>query len=369
MKIEFTPLTGALVPACRAFNSRLRLHGEPLFVLPEEAPPPEPPAAPGGIARTQYVAVDETGAVRGGVLLVEQRGWLAGREIALVNVQSPLTEGIVDRAFAGVGFQMLRFIARRGEFAYAVGMGSDQKPFPRLLKAAGWSVSLVPFQFAVIQAAPVLRELAPVRQGHRRTLARLAAATGLGAAAATAWRAAHPNPPLRGYSLEQAAFEPGHLDLAWARCREAFTFAAARDAQAVESLHPATQPRLRRFVLRRGGEPLGWSAGLVTEMRDNPHFGNLTVATILDALAPGDHLPALLALTRDALADLGAALVIANNTHARWREVCRRLGFLSAPSNYVLGLSKPLAAVLQSLPEGLSRAYVTRADGDGRLHL
>jgi hypothetical protein len=368
MKIEFTPLTEALLPACRAFNSRLRGHGEPPFVLPEDAPP-APPAAPGGIARTQYVALDQTGAVRGGVLLAEQRGWLAGREIALVNVQSPLSEGIIDRAYSGVGFQMLRFIARRGEFAYAVGMGSDQNPFPRLLKAAGWSVSLVPFQFAVIQASEVLRELAPLRQGHRRALARIAAVTGFGTAALTAWRAAHPNPPLRGYSLDPAAFEPGHLDLLWAQCREAFTFAAARDARAVESLHPATQPRLRRFILHHRGEPAGWSAGLLTEMRDNPHFGNLTVATILDALAPGDHLPALLALTRDAMAELGAALVIANNTHARWREACRRLGFLSAPSNYVLGLSKPLAAALQSTPEGFSHAYVTRADGDGRLHL
>jgi len=44
MKIEFTPLSAELVPACRAFNERLRRHGEPPFLLPEEAPPHAAPA-------------------------------------------------------------------------------------------------------------------------------------------------------------------------------------------------------------------------------------------------------------------------------------------------------------------------------------
>lgn len=368
MGIEFTPVTDALLPACRAFNERLRIHGEPPFTLAEEAPPECAPA-PGGITWTRFVAVDETGAVRGGVTLMEQRGWLAGREVPLINVQSPLSEGTVDRAFAGVGLQMLRFLERRGDYIYAVGMGNEQNPFARLLKAAGWRVALAPFQFSVIRAGRFLREIAPLQEASRRIVARFAAATGLGAAGLAAWRAAHWRPGARGYSLDAEGFKPGEAGSVWRGCREALTFAAVRDAAGVAGLHPGSEPRLRRFVLRRGGEAVGWSVGLATAVRENAYFGDLTVGTILDALAPEEHLTELLARTRDALADLGADLVIGNFTHAAWRSGLRRAGFLSGPSNYVLAMSKPLAAAVKSEPDGLARVYVTRADGDGRLNL
>ena len=106
MKVEFLPLTASLIPACRAFNERLRRDGNAPFLLPETAHLADP-GSPGGILRSHHVAVDENGEVRGGVLLAEQRGWLAGRVIPLVNVQSPLSEGVIDRRFLTVSLQML----------------------------------------------------------------------------------------------------------------------------------------------------------------------------------------------------------------------------------------------------------------------
>ena len=70
---------------------------------------------------------------------MEQAGWLNGQVIPLTNIQSPLSEGVVDRAFSGVGLRMLQFLARRNPYAYAVGMGSEENPFARLLKGAGWT--------------------------------------------------------------------------------------------------------------------------------------------------------------------------------------------------------------------------------------
>jgi hypothetical protein len=93
---------------------------------------------------------------------MEQAGWLNGQVIPLTNIQSPLRKGVVDRAFSGVGLRMLQFLARRNPYAYAVGMGSEENPFARLLKGAGWTVARVPFQFAVIRAR-FLREIGPVR--------------------------------------------------------------------------------------------------------------------------------------------------------------------------------------------------------------
>lgn len=78
---------------------------------------------------------------------------------------------------------------------------------------------------------------------------------------------------------------------------------------------------------------------------------------------------ALLAHTYHGLRELGADLIVANYTQERWRDRFRRLGFFNGPSNYLLALSKPLAAALGPGPNALDRAYMSRADGDGRLNL
>jgi hypothetical protein len=122
-------------------------------------------------------------------------------------------------------------------------------------------------------------------------------------------------------------------------------------------------------VLRSGGEAVGWSVCLMTAMQENPHFGNLTVGTILDVLAPPEHLGALAGLTEAALGDLGAELIVTNQLHERRRQEFRRLGFLGGPSNYLVALSKPLAASLGAEPGAFGRSHVTRGDGDGRIHL
>ena len=109
--------------------------------------------------------------------------------------------------------------------------------------------------------------------------------------------------------------------------------------------------------------------GLVTAMNSNPHFGDLRVGTILDALAPPEHLDALFTHTHDALCELGADLIVSNQAHERWQSALRRLGFLSGPSNYLMALSKPLTSALKPEPGFPSRVYLSRADGDGRLNL
>jgi len=247
--------------------------------------------------------------------------------------------------------------------------GAKRIPSLVFSKALAGRVARVPFQFAVIRTARFLREIGPVRQGPKGILARLAASSGVAAVAGAAWRRTHSCAPPSGCSFEEIASWPSDLNAVWKSCRDDFHFALARDARAVQDLHPASQSRLHRYVLRRGNGLLGWSAGLFTQMRESPYFGNLLVGTILDALAPPEHLDALLAHTYHGLRELGADLIVANYTHERWRGRFRRLGFFNGPSNYLLALSKPLAAALGPGPNALDRAYMSRADGDGRLNL
>jgi len=368
MKVEFLPLTSSLIPACRAFNERLRREGNAPFLLPETAHLADP-GSPGGILRSHHVAVDENGEVRGGVLLAEQRGWLAGRVIPLVNVQSPLSEGVIDRRFLTVSLQMLKFLSQRSPYLYVVGMGGEQSVLARLLKAAGWRVRLVPFLFSVVRAGMFLREIGPLHHGARRALASLAATTGLGTLGSGLWHLAHRAARLTGYSLEPISSWPGEVDAIWARSREDLTFSSLRDMPALNDLYPESEHRLHRFLLLSNGCPVGWSTGVVTAMTNNRYFGNLSVGTILDGMVPSEHLKALLALSQTELRRLGADLIITNQTHSKWRKQLLRLGFLVGPSNYALAMSKSLVAVLRETSDSESSIHVNRGDGAGRLHL
>jgi hypothetical protein len=42
---------------------------------------------------------------------------------------------------------------------------------------------------------------------------------------------------------------------------------------------------------------------------------------------------------------------------------------VKGPSNYLLAMSKDLAAALASERDALARMHVNRGDGDGRIHL
>jgi hypothetical protein len=369
VKVEFTPLTASLVPACRAFNERLCARGKPPFLLPEDASVNERSATYGDIRRSHYVAVDDSGAVRGGVLLMEQRGWLDKAAIPLINIQSPLSEGIVDRRFSGVSVQMLKFVYSRSRYAYAVGMGDAENSFPRLLRAAGWSVSSVPFEFAVIHPRRFLKEIGPLRSGKRSWAARAIADSGLGSVLLKTWHLAHPDPPVQGYSLEPATSWPDGLNAVWERCRDEISFSVLRDESTAAALYPDREPRLKRFLLRFAGDVVGWSVNVATKMEQNPKFGDLLVGTILDGLSTKAHIGALLAMTRKALREMGAEVILTNQTHYIWEEESRRLGFVRGPSNYLLAMSKDLAAALASEPGALRRTHVNRGDGDGRIHL
>ena len=149
-----------------------------------------------------------------------------------------------------------------------------------------------------------------------------------------------------------------------ARC----SLAAVRTAGALAFFHqPSEGLVLRRFVHQN--IPCGWAAMQITQFHDNLHFGNLRVATILDLVAmEGCEAPILEAAVQLA-SEHGAELIVSNQSHSAWREVFPQSGFLSGPSNFLCALSPALQAALEPLDSNHKRIHITRADGDGRIHL
>ena len=103
-------------------------------------------------------------------------------------------------------------------------------------------------------------------------------------------------------------------------------------------------------------------------MRAHKHFGDLTVATILDCAAPAEAAAMVSCLVSAEIETSGADLVVTNQSHTMWQRAFRESGFLAGPSNYLLATSKPLSQDILAAG-GVDRIHVTRGDGDGRIHL
>jgi len=365
MPLTFLPSSPEYGDAIADFNRRLREKNAPTaFLLSEDLMRDEETAST--IRRQQFLAMD-SGAVRGGVIELDQPGRLNGASIRALNYQSPLSEGIVDSKYASVGLQIVRFMQNRSPAAYIVGMGSTSNPLPRLLKAAGWNLVDMPFLFRVHKAGAFLRELQPLRASSpKRLAADLARWTGLGAVALAMKQRS------RIKTRATVRIQKGWGDWAdelWSRAWEGCSFAVDRDRKSLEWMYPPSDPRTHIFLIERGSDPVGWGVCFDTQMKNSRYFGNMRVGSILDCVAlPGSEAETAALVDRQ-LGLRGCDLALVNHSHSQWVNAFKLAGFSRGPSNYLLGMSKRLAEAVRSSPGGEDRMHITRGDGDGRVNL
>jgi hypothetical protein len=365
MPLRFEVFSETHLPAVREFNRRMtEAHAASDFLLPTEMERPR--TAEGDAIRwTRYVVLDGE-FLRGGVLAMEQPGWLNGQETRAVNFQSPLSEGIADPKYSIVAMQIVKFMQKQADAVFMVGMGAIDRPLPKLLLASGWSVRPVPFLFRVHHAGRFLNELQLLRtSAAKRVAAQAARITGLGAIGLAIKQRA--SAPVRGTVREVRAWGEW-ADEVWLQCRENCSFAVQRDRRTLENLYPLSDERTKIFLIERNEQPVGWSVCYHAALANHRHFGNLKVGSILDCMAVPDAMATTAILTDRELGSMGADLVLVNQSHSEWVEAYHAAGFLDGPSNYMLGMSKKLTETLRDT-NGEGRVHVTRGDGDGRIHL
>jgi len=366
MPLRFEVFGEQHLPAVVDFNQRLRTgNAASEFLLPTAVKAIHIPSSD-PIQWTSHVVLDGD-FVRGGLLAMEQPGWLNGQPTRALNFQSPLSEGIVNPKYSIVAMQMVKFMQKQADAVFMVGMGAIDRPLPKLLIASGWSVRPVPFFFRVSRAGKFLNELQMLRTSSiKRIGARVARYSGLGALALLVKQ--HPKTVTDGTIRQVAEWGDWANDI-WEACRGNCSFAVARDRYTLESLYPVSDRRTKILLIERGGQPVGWSVCFNAQQLNHHHFGNLQVGSILDCLALPDAMTSTAILTDRELAGQGADLVLVNHSHADWTEAFRRAGFLSGPSNYMLAMPKKLTETVRSTLGGEDHIHVTRGDGDGRIHL
>ena len=69
--------------------------------------------------------------MRGGIICLEHPGWVDAKIETVLNLQAPLSEGIVDQKYSLVAVQLIRFAVKRSPYVYIVGMGNEQNALPK----------------------------------------------------------------------------------------------------------------------------------------------------------------------------------------------------------------------------------------------
>ena len=351
MRYRLVPFTTEWEPATVRANIRFRDSKVVPYLLPGQASPEE---AGGPVRRQHWLVVDADDEVRGGCLLQSQRAWVDGEETDVVNVQSPLSEGLADRRHAGLAPWLLKELVRRYTFTYSIGMGGEDAPYARLLRALGWRVEPAPFYFRVLAGRLFLAHMQPLRNHPK--LGQVAAAGAaipllpdIGFTLLHAWRTRKPR--------QEPTASKTSPD--WTNFRVRYGFAVDRTPTVLDYLYPSADRNTRRITT-----PGAFGLLRVSAFRGHVQFGDLVVVTLVEAFCqPGSEHALFRAVVEEAKG-AGAALVVTNQTAPELGQALTSAGWLSYTSNYMVALSPPLAGRVGSQP-----IYVNRGDGDGLLNL
>jgi hypothetical protein len=373
VSISIHPYSAAHVEAVRQLNDRLRAGGEtsqfPISPVPEWLPN----VAGRKPFQEYYVADDDRGAVRGGYILKHEDFWIRDRVVPLADLQLPLSEGVVDKAYVPIGPLVLRHALQTQPLLFGLGMGGPRESLARLLQAAGWTMFAVPFFFRIVHPAAFLRNLAILRR--RGPVARWTfdalAMSGVGWLGVRGVQAFYRR---RVPADPDVAFEPQNefsawADLLWDECKTQYGMSAVRNAETLQVLYPQADPRFIRLLVTRRRRPIGWAVLLDTRVAGHKQFGDMRLGSIVNCLAATAETAHVAGAARTFLESQGVDLIISNQSHAAWCRGLRQAGFLQGPSNFLFAASRDLAKLLDRQGVRNEDLHVNRGDGDGPINL
>lgn len=364
--LTIRPTEVALLPAVRRFNGRMEAGGSHWKFYDTEAPDWLGASDGARASRSYHLAVDDDGEVHGGFVLKEQDFVLNGAEAVVANTQGPVSEGVVNPDFGSLGAILLAQALARQPLQF--GWGSSARK-AEVLAQAGWPSRQVPVLLQIVDAPAFLRRSPLVRRnGLMSGVADLLAATGVGALGNALLQrlmaaSAPPTPAFAAYEEDKFG---DWADKVWEAARDAYGFAAIRDARALNELMPAGRwPKAIPLRVEVGGVTVGWAALRDHQLAGDRTFGDLRVGSVIDMLAaPGQELTvAVAAFTR--LKARGVDVVGAVVSHGTWIKALKGAGFVALPGGRNISFSPALAVAAGGFDASAPRAHLTLIDGDG----
>lgn len=372
MTIDIHPYTQELVPAVVEFNRRLTAGGVAQeFRFPENPVPAWLPRSNAAKIFQEYFLAVDNDTVRGAYAFKHQEFSLNGAMHSVGFYRSPISEGTVNGAYSMIGIQLLRHALGKNPMLFALGMGSSDRPLPRMLGAMRWSLSRVPFLFRVVSPAKFFQQIRILRQTpFSRFVANLGAASGIGRVTLRVMqnlrmkrRAAYGST-----CVEAVRSFSSWADDVWQQSKDSYSMIAVRDSDALNVLYPGSDGKFLRLKVTQNGKIVGWAVVLDTQMTGHPHFGCLRVGSLVDCLAKPDYAVPVARSAASFLEHRGVDLIVSNQSHFSWIKALTSSGFLKGPSNFIFAASPHLAKLLGGSIQK-SEIHLTRGDGDGPINL
>jgi hypothetical protein len=337
------------IPAVARFNQRLREggRGEEQITL-RSSLPGEARYRPAGFPVYRRMMIAEDGReVRAAVLLYHNNVFIHGKKRDFCWLDMPISEGIIDRRYSLAIVQLVKAVSRYESFLMSTGAGPEDKDSFRLLTKLDWRHRAVPFFFYPVKVTKVLLGLSYFKKHAKlRYGALLGGYSGLGAGVSgllTLRRRVAAS--LSGYEHSVVEAFGDWADRIFEDCLPDYGVAMRSDATALNILHPPDKPGLTRLRARRkgakrgAGQDAGWILVASKQMKNNHHFGDLKVGTLVDGFGRAADAPALVAAGINHLVETGADIIVANFSHAAWVKACRRSGMFAGPDSYYLFVS------------------------------
>ncbi len=328
------------IPAVARFNQRLREggRGEEQITLRIGLPGEARYRSAGFPVYRQMMIAEDGREVRAAVLLYHNNVFIHGRKRDFCWLDMPISEGIIDRRYSLAIVQLLKAVSRYEPFLMSTGAGPEDKDSFRLLSKLDWKHHAVPFFFYPVKVTKVLLGMSYFKKHAKlRYGALLGAYSGAGAAMsgllALRRRIAG---SLSGYEYSVEEAFDDWADRIFEDYLPDYGVAMRSDATTLNILHPPDKPGLTRLRARRKGakRDAGWILVASKQMKNNHHFGDLKVGTLVDGFGRVADAPALVAAGVDHLVETGVDIIVANFSHAAWVEACRHSGMFAGPDNY-----------------------------------
>lgn len=372
MTIRIVDYTESMIPSVRAFNARLAKRGlRDRFY--ESCLPHGFAKTPGhSLYEEHFLAIEDDGEVRGAYGLKHQAFWIGGQVVSLADFWLPISEGLIDRAYAPVAALLLRDAMQRQPLIFGLGMGGYNESLPRLLAAAGWRVSSVPFFFRVLHPCSFLRNIEHLRTNLVRTAAlNILAFTGIGWTLGKIAQYGCGLGVVRdpAIEVEEVAEFSSWADDLWETCKNEYGMSAVRDAATLSILYPKDNARFLRLKILRRGTCIGWALVLDNPLVGHKQFGNMRLGSLVDCMALPTDAKAVAIAARDYLERRGVDMIVSNQSHAAWQKAMKSAGFLRGPSNFLLAASRPLGLLLDQAGIVADHIHLNRGDGDGPKNL
>ena len=263
----------------------------------------------------------------------------AARHRAAAHYRLPLSEGIVNRAYATLGLRMVRDALAREPRLYAMGMGGWDKPLPQMLKRLRMercarclltSKCSIPVTISATTFAPPDQRCCAawrwMRPPSRRGLA--------GHEGVRPGAPRRPSGSVRSCAGVRPVGGPGLEPLA--RCLR-------RCSPSATPPRWTNSIRLRTRASCACDAAGGWAVLLDTQMRDHKQFGDMRVGTIVDCLAPPERAGRHSGGGQACWNSAGVDLIVSNQLHTAWSRALLESGFRTGPSNYLFALSPAFA--------------------------